>query len=113
MGFKVNVSFAALLAFAEFAAAQSTAGPYAQCGGISWPGATTCIPGWVCTYSNPYFSHCLLTDHDMTSRLRLQASPPLQLLQPQLQRRYPPLHPVVDLHTDKISLILICLLAKV
>ncbi|KAF8908639.1 endoglucanase [Gymnopilus junonius] len=32
---------------------------YGQCGGIGWSGATTCVSGSVCTYSNPYYSQCL------------------------------------------------------
>jgi cellulose 1,4-beta-cellobiosidase len=28
-------------------------------GGIGWTGATTCISGYTCTYSNPYYSQCL------------------------------------------------------
>ncbi|KAF9473811.1 hypothetical protein BDN70DRAFT_355108 [Pholiota conissans] len=57
MGFKFTASFAGLLALIDFAAAQS--GAWGQCGGTGWTGATTCISGWVCTYSNPYYSQCL------------------------------------------------------
>ncbi|KAI1199254.1 glycoside hydrolase family 43 protein [Nemania serpens] len=32
---------------------------YGQCGGISWTGATTCVTGACCTYSNEYYSQCL------------------------------------------------------
>jgi len=32
---------------------------YGQCGGTGWSGATTCVAGSVCTYSNPYYSQCL------------------------------------------------------
>ncbi|RFU31855.1 hypothetical protein B7463_g4482, partial [Scytalidium lignicola] len=39
------------------AAAQS--GAWGQCGGQGWTGATTCISGYTCTYSNPYYSQCL------------------------------------------------------
>ena len=28
-------------------------------GGQGWTGATTCVSGYVCTYSNPYYSQCL------------------------------------------------------
>ena len=28
-------------------------------GGIGWAGATTCVSGSCCTYSNPYYSQCL------------------------------------------------------
>ncbi|QRV83107.1 Fungal cellulose binding domain protein [Ceratobasidium sp. AG-Ba] len=33
---------------------------WGQCGGIGWTGAITCVDGWSCVYSNPYFSQCLL-----------------------------------------------------
>ncbi|KAG4441448.1 hypothetical protein IFR05_003054 [Cadophora sp. M221] len=32
---------------------------YAQCGGIGWTGATTCVSGACCTFSNEYYSQCL------------------------------------------------------
>ncbi|KAG4441073.1 hypothetical protein IFR05_003427 [Cadophora sp. M221] len=36
------------------------AGPYGQCGGGStYTGPTTCVAGWTCTYSNPFYSQCL------------------------------------------------------
>ncbi|KAH8597221.1 hypothetical protein B0O99DRAFT_87847 [Bisporella sp. PMI_857] len=35
------------------------AGAYAQCGGKGWSGATTCVSGFVCTYSNEFYSQCL------------------------------------------------------
>ncbi|KAH9474647.1 Endo-1,4-beta-xylanase C [Psilocybe cubensis] len=41
----------------SYASAQSPA--YGQCGGQGWSGATTCVSGWTCTYSNPYYSQCL------------------------------------------------------
>ncbi|KAI0061856.1 hypothetical protein BV25DRAFT_1804913 [Artomyces pyxidatus] len=37
--------------------AQSSA--WGQCGGIGWSGATTCVSGYTCTVSNPYYSQCL------------------------------------------------------
>ncbi|KAJ4387789.1 Endoglucanase gh5-1 [Gnomoniopsis smithogilvyi] len=49
-----------LVAFTIFAAgvvAQSSA--YGQCGGTGWTGATTCVSGYVCTYSSEYYSQCL------------------------------------------------------
>ncbi|KIJ54728.1 glycoside hydrolase family 43 protein [Sphaerobolus stellatus SS14] len=30
-----------------------------QCGGQGWTGPTTCISGYVCQYSNPYYSQCV------------------------------------------------------
>ncbi|KIM40654.1 glycoside hydrolase family 10 protein [Hebeloma cylindrosporum] len=54
--------FATLL---EFAVAQS--GAWSQCGGIDWGGPTTCIPGWICTYSSSWYSQCLrpMVDYDI------------------------------------------------
>ena len=43
--------------FASVASAQASL--YGQCGGQGWTGATTCVAGAVCTYSNPYYSQCL------------------------------------------------------
>ncbi|KDR75900.1 hypothetical protein GALMADRAFT_248678 [Galerina marginata CBS 339.88] len=34
-------------------------GAYGQCGGQNWTGATSCVAGYTCTYSNPYYSQCL------------------------------------------------------
>ncbi|KAI0154335.1 cellulase [Xylariaceae sp. FL1272] len=44
-------------AFAGSALAQGSA--YAQCGGVGWTGATTCVSGYTCTYGNDYYSQCL------------------------------------------------------
>ncbi|KAF5377695.1 hypothetical protein D9615_005239 [Tricholomella constricta] len=35
------------------------AGAYGQCGGTGWTGPTTCVSGYTCTYSNPYYSQCV------------------------------------------------------
>jgi hypothetical protein len=32
---------------------------WGQCGGDNWTGETACVTGYVCTYSNPYYSQCL------------------------------------------------------
>ncbi|KAH7370641.1 putative extracellular glycosyl hydrolase/cellulase [Rhexocercosporidium sp. MPI-PUGE-AT-0058] len=32
---------------------------YAQCGGMAWTGATTCVSGACCTTSNEFYSQCL------------------------------------------------------
>ncbi|RAO66941.1 uncharacterized protein BHQ10_002953 [Talaromyces amestolkiae] len=32
---------------------------YGQCGGQGWTGATTCVSGSCCTYSNAWYSQCL------------------------------------------------------
>ncbi|KIJ52374.1 glycoside hydrolase family 27 protein [Sphaerobolus stellatus SS14] len=47
----------ALLCFIPAVTSQS--GAWGQCGGTGWAGATTCITGYTCTYSNPYYSQCL------------------------------------------------------
>ncbi|KAH8811858.1 glycoside hydrolase family 5 protein [Xylogone sp. PMI_703] len=52
---KLSITSGILLA--GTAAAQS--GAWGQCGGQGWTGATTCISGYTCTYSNPYYSQCL------------------------------------------------------
>ncbi|KDQ57133.1 glycoside hydrolase family 10 protein [Jaapia argillacea MUCL 33604] len=62
---KLSASFAALLALIPFAAAQQAA--YGQCGGQGWTGATTCVAGYVCTYSNAYYSQCLPSSTTSTS----------------------------------------------
>ncbi|KAG9001375.1 hypothetical protein FRB94_007934 [Tulasnella sp. JGI-2019a] len=52
-------TIAVVSAFFASAAAQGAA--YSQCGGIGWTGATTCVSGWCCVYSNAYYSQCLQT----------------------------------------------------
>ncbi|TFK40448.1 endo-1,4-beta-xylanase C precursor [Crucibulum laeve] len=54
---KLTISLAGLLAIIPLATAQS--GAWGQCGGQGWGGATTCVSGYTCTYSNPYYSQCL------------------------------------------------------
>ncbi|KAG8753504.1 hypothetical protein FRC14_005973, partial [Serendipita sp. 396] len=57
---KTLVLASALGALVSGAAAQSTAGPWGQCGGNGWTGPTTCQSGWVCTpVSPPWYSQCL------------------------------------------------------
>lgn len=41
----------------KFALAQQ--GAYAQCGGEAWTGATTCVSGYTCVYSNAWYSQCI------------------------------------------------------
>ncbi|KEY71968.1 hypothetical protein S7711_07114 [Stachybotrys chartarum IBT 7711] len=48
---------AALSLFAGLALAQS--GPYGQCGGRNWSGATTCVSGYVCNVINEWYHQCL------------------------------------------------------
>ncbi|KAK3935632.1 carbohydrate-binding module family 1 protein [Diplogelasinospora grovesii] len=43
---------------ASAAAAQATAGPYGQCGGIGYSGPTACGSGYFCTTYNPYYYQC-------------------------------------------------------
>merc|ERR1712232_1511984 len=31
---------------------------WGQCGGKTWAGATCCVSGYTCTYSNPWYSQC-------------------------------------------------------
>ncbi|CAA7269601.1 unnamed protein product [Cyclocybe aegerita] len=57
MALKYSIPFATLLAFLPLATAQS--GAWGQCGGNGWTGPTTCIAGYTCTYSNPWYSQCL------------------------------------------------------
>lgn len=54
-----------LLPFAATALAQSAA--YGQCGGKTWTGATSCVTGYTCTYSNDYYSQCVPSSNAVTS----------------------------------------------
>jgi xyloglucan-specific exo-beta-1,4-glucanase len=36
-----------------------TVGHYAQCGGLTYTGCTTCATPYTCMFSNPYYSQCL------------------------------------------------------
>ncbi|KAF3919583.1 Polygalacturonase [Dactylellina cionopaga] len=47
----------AALALAAGAAAQQSA--YGQCGGANWTGATSCVSGYTCVYSNDFYSQCV------------------------------------------------------
>ncbi|KAJ1325800.1 endo-1,4-beta-xylanase [Microdochium nivale] len=49
----------ALLLAALPATVLAQAPAYGQCGGQGWGGATTCVSGFVCTASNPYYSQCV------------------------------------------------------
>ncbi|TFY74778.1 hypothetical protein EWM64_g9234 [Hericium alpestre] len=61
---------AAVLLVLPLVSAQSPV--WGQCGGIGWSGATTCVAGSVCTYSNDYYSQCLPVTTSSTS----EAPPP-------------------------------------
>ncbi|EIM80926.1 uncharacterized protein STEHIDRAFT_182917 [Stereum hirsutum FP-91666 SS1] len=54
----VLVVLASSVTFVPVALAQSSA--WGQCGGVGWSGATTCVSGYTCTYSNDYYSQCIL-----------------------------------------------------
>ncbi|PPQ96956.1 hypothetical protein CVT26_005978 [Gymnopilus dilepis] len=54
---KSTILFALAAAAVGRVSAQS--GAWGQCGGQGWSGATTCVAGYTCTYSNPYYSQCL------------------------------------------------------
>ncbi|KAK3313662.1 hypothetical protein B0H66DRAFT_357758 [Apodospora peruviana] len=48
-----------MLAAAAAVTAQSTAGPYDQCGGVGFAGPTTCRSGYYCMTYNPYYAQCI------------------------------------------------------
>ncbi|GLB37066.1 hypothetical protein LshimejAT787_0401170 [Lyophyllum shimeji] len=53
-------SIFAIAAFVSFLGGVSAQSPaWGQCGGQGWSGPTTCVAGYTCTYSNPYYSQCL------------------------------------------------------
>ncbi|KAJ8062223.1 hypothetical protein OCU04_008775 [Sclerotinia nivalis] len=54
---KVPTPLYTILPLVSTATAQGAA--YAQCGGKGWTGTTTCVGGYVCTYSSEYYSQCL------------------------------------------------------
>ncbi|KIJ66930.1 glycoside hydrolase family 10 protein [Hydnomerulius pinastri MD-312] len=54
---RISSAFATLLSIVSVVTAQSQA--WGQCGGQGWTGATTCVAGYTCTYSNAYYSQCL------------------------------------------------------
>lgn len=43
---------AALSAFLVASCVAAQSGPWGQCGGTGWTGATTCVSGWTCVYSS-------------------------------------------------------------
>lgn len=40
-------------------AVSAQGGPWSQCGGQGWSGATSCVSGYTCVYSNQWYSQCL------------------------------------------------------
>ncbi|CAN8105205.1 unnamed protein product [Discula destructiva] len=57
MSYLTMRSFLVSAVFAAGAFAQS--GAYGQCGGSGYTGATTCVSGYVCTYSSQWYSQCI------------------------------------------------------
>nr|GAT61177.1 glycoside hydrolase family 5 protein [Mycena chlorophos] len=56
---KMLFAATAAVALALGSGVQAQGQAYAQCGGIGWTGATTCVSGTVCTVQNAYYSQCL------------------------------------------------------
>ncbi|TCD70977.1 Exoglucanase 3 [Steccherinum ochraceum] len=54
-----SAAFFALLAATLPALTNAQAQTWAQCGGIGWTGATTCVSGSTCTELNDYYSQCI------------------------------------------------------
>ncbi|KAL2061002.1 hypothetical protein VTL71DRAFT_9054 [Oculimacula yallundae] len=48
-----------LVGLSVVTAVSAQSGAYGQCGGKDWKGATTCVSGYVCTFSNEYYSQCI------------------------------------------------------
>ncbi|KAI1862583.1 uncharacterized protein JN550_010108 [Neoarthrinium moseri] len=65
--------FVGLVSLATAAGAQQTL--WGQCGGIGWTGATTCVSGAVCQYSNDYYSQCVPGTASTTARTSTTARP--------------------------------------
>ncbi|ORY72171.1 cellulase [Pseudomassariella vexata] len=59
-------------ALAGPAIAQGSA--WAQCGGVGWTGATTCVSGYTCVKSNEYYSQCLPSTATTTAASTLKTS---------------------------------------
>ena len=49
----------AFVALAAMGTAAAQGAAYAQCGGIGWGGATTCVSGYTCNTVNDYYSQCV------------------------------------------------------
>ncbi|PVH69480.1 glycoside hydrolase family 43 protein [Cadophora sp. DSE1049] len=49
----------ASILIAALPAVSAQAAIYGQCGGTGWTGATTCVSGSCCTFSNAWYSQCL------------------------------------------------------
>ncbi|KAG8992014.1 Esterase/lipase/thioesterase [Tulasnella sp. 427] len=60
-----------------------TAAAYAQCGGSGWTGATVCVSGYTCTYSNAYYSQesmMVVSDEGRLPKPMLDANQPQRRL---------------------------------
>nr|ADX07328.1 putative endo-1,4-B-xylanase A [Flammulina velutipes] len=66
------VLISAILLSATVAQAQS--GAWAQCGGINWTGATTCVSGYTCTFQNDWFYQCLPSSTSVSASASASAS---------------------------------------
>ncbi|KAF9501450.1 hypothetical protein BDN71DRAFT_705917 [Pleurotus eryngii] len=103
------ILFALLLAIVLNVAAQSPA--WGQCGGIGWSGATTCVCGYACTVSNPYYSQCLpgtgrqprpLPHRPLTSQLLPSHLRPPLVRQAQQGPKFAPLRTLSSTFTSRI-----------
>ncbi|KAB5594876.1 hypothetical protein CTheo_1691 [Ceratobasidium theobromae] len=57
--FKVTTATLILGCATSLVTVQAQQPLYAQCGGITWTGGTTCVAGAVCTWYNDYYSQCV------------------------------------------------------
>ncbi|KAJ5209877.1 hypothetical protein N7472_000016 [Penicillium cf. griseofulvum] len=62
----------AILSLTGLVSAQ--AAPYAQCGGGSYSGPTTCVSGWTCQYQSDWYSQCLASSGSSSTTLTTQVS---------------------------------------
>ncbi|KAJ7448640.1 endoglucanase E-4 [Mycena galericulata] len=60
---------------------------YGQCGGQGWTGATTCVSGFTCVLSNPYYSQCLPGTATTTATT---STPPVTTSTPPVTTSTPP-----------------------
>ncbi|KAF8901873.1 hypothetical protein CPB84DRAFT_1846586 [Gymnopilus junonius] len=68
-----SVVLVAVIGYLPYATAQQTL--WGQCGGINWTGATTCVSGSSCVYSNPYYSQCLPATSSTTTISQTSTGP--------------------------------------
>ncbi|KAF8809721.1 beta-1,4-endoxylanase [Phlegmacium glaucopus] len=57
LSLRLAITFTSLLTLLPLTTANS--GAWGQCGGVGWTGATSCVVGYSCTFSNKYYSQCL------------------------------------------------------